>query len=68
MVNYVLECCRGVSESYRYNLVLKVPIVSSESCFPLVPFLNPDIAKGYRKIQSTKLLGVCQSVLYLSNK
>jgi len=54
MVDYTLKSYGGVSKSYKYNLVLKVPITSSKGYFLFVSFFNSDIPESLREVKPSK--------------
>ena len=42
-VHVTLEGCRGVGETKEHDRWLEESLISSESCLPLITFLDPDV-------------------------
>ena len=41
LIDYILECCRGISEAKGHYKVLKISSVYLEGSFPLFSFFYP---------------------------
>ena len=50
IVHHVLEDCRGVDETERHHLVLKMSITCPEGCFPRVSRLDAHQIVGSPKV------------------
>jgi len=67
-VNKVLKSCKGIYWSYKYDIILVMPVTSLESCLILILFLHSNIGKSYKEVKAGELFYFNNPFLYLNNK
>jgi len=67
-VNKALKSRKGIYQSYKYNIVLILPVISLKSCFIFVLFLHFNVVKPYREIKARELIYSNNPFLHFYNK
>ena len=62
LIDVALEAGRSIRQSKRHHLVLKVAVLSLESCFLFIAFSYLHSVVGVGQVQLGELLGPTQSI------